>query len=413
MKLRRFLLRYFPPGIILEFQMPDGSSLTRSVDLLDLSLDSDLSQLAAQIVAKEPLLRPRLEQVRTLLAKLQVRQEPKTALYELQGTVKTHILPLTSCAFCKSGEFFLTGSHDNTCRLWSAEDCREVAALEGHTSVVFCVGFNSPFDDRVFTGSFDSSVKVWDCRGNCLSTLREHEGEVVCLAFEPQWGILATGALDHTVRLWDVESGTTLGVLQHQGEVSSVSFDTSGSRLLTSSFDNSVRVWDRRTQSAVRVLVGHSAEVATAQFDYPGNRCVSASLDCTARLWDLGSGRCEHIFPHNGEVQDVCFNATGSRLAWAGQCEARIAEVPTFESRALLGHRAEVSKVLFSPQGGRVLTTSADCTARVWQTDSGACEQELQGHEDEVFACAFSYEADRILTASKDKSCNIWRIARS
>ena len=409
MKLRRFLLRYFPPGLILDFQMPDGSSMTRSVDLLNLTVDSDLSQLAIQVVDKEPILRPRLAQIRSLLTKLQARQEFTPARYELQGTVRAHILPLTSCAFGKNGDCFLTGAHDNTCRLWSASDCSEIVTMSGHTSVVFCVGFNHPFDDRVFTGSFDSSAKVWDCRGTCLSTLQGHEGEVVSLAFEPQWGMLATGALDHTVRLWDVETGRTLGVFDHEGEVSSVSFEAVGNCLLTSSFDHLVRIWDRRTQTTVRVLEGHSAEVATAQFNFLGNRCVSASLDCSARLWDVASGRCEHVFTHSGEVQDACFNASGSALAWAGHTEARVAAVSTLESTALLGHRDEVSKVLFSAQGGRVLTASADCTARVWETQSGLCTQELQGHEDEVFACTFSYEADRILTTSKDNSCNIWR----
>jgi len=37
MKLKRFLLRYYPPGIILEYLRTNGQMETKSIDLLNLS----------------------------------------------------------------------------------------------------------------------------------------------------------------------------------------------------------------------------------------------------------------------------------------------------------------------------------------------------------------------------------------
>ena len=37
MKLKRFLLRYYPPGIILEFELSDKSREMKEIDLLQLS----------------------------------------------------------------------------------------------------------------------------------------------------------------------------------------------------------------------------------------------------------------------------------------------------------------------------------------------------------------------------------------
>jgi len=37
MKLKRFLLRYYPPGIILEYLRSNGSYETKSIDLLNLT----------------------------------------------------------------------------------------------------------------------------------------------------------------------------------------------------------------------------------------------------------------------------------------------------------------------------------------------------------------------------------------
>jgi dynein assembly factor with WDR repeat domains 1 len=39
MKLKRFLLRYHPPGIILEYLWKSGEVETKSIDLLNLTLE--------------------------------------------------------------------------------------------------------------------------------------------------------------------------------------------------------------------------------------------------------------------------------------------------------------------------------------------------------------------------------------
>ena len=37
MKLKRFLLRYYPPGIILEYERSNGFEGSKTIDLLDIS----------------------------------------------------------------------------------------------------------------------------------------------------------------------------------------------------------------------------------------------------------------------------------------------------------------------------------------------------------------------------------------
>ena len=39
MKLKKFLLRYYPPGILLEYVRSSGEVETKSIDLLNLSAE--------------------------------------------------------------------------------------------------------------------------------------------------------------------------------------------------------------------------------------------------------------------------------------------------------------------------------------------------------------------------------------
>ena len=58
------------------------------------------------------------------------------------------------------------------------------------------------------------------------------------------------------------------------------------------------------------------------------------------------------------------------------------------------------SQICFNAQGSRVLTASADKTARLWDVQSGVCLQVLEGHTDEIFSSAFNYEGDTIITGN-------------
>ena len=55
MKLKKFLLRYYPPGIILLYEQ-GGHQYQRTLDLLDLAPGTDVEALVAQIMQSEPLL---------------------------------------------------------------------------------------------------------------------------------------------------------------------------------------------------------------------------------------------------------------------------------------------------------------------------------------------------------------------
>ncbi|PWA20176.1 hypothetical protein CCH79_00003685 [Gambusia affinis] len=357
MRLKRFLLRYYPPGIILEYER-GGYLRTKSIDLLDLTPECEL---------------------------------------------KAHILPLTNIAFNKSGSRFITGSYDRTCRVWDTASGTELHTLEGHRNVVYAIAFNNPYGDKIATGSFDKTCKLWCAEtGKCFHTFCGHRAEIVCLAFNPQSTLVATGSMDATAKLWDVESGKEVATLTgHTVEVLSLCFNTVGNHLVTGSFDYTVAIWDVASKRRVHTLIGHLGEISNVQFNWDCSLIASGSTDKTCKLWDAVSGKCvATLVGHREEVLDVCFDLSGQLIATASaDGTAKIFNAATHQCLVTLkGHDKEISKICFSPQGSRVLTASSDKTARLWDVQSGACLQILEGHTDEIFSCAFNYEGDTIIT---------------
>ncbi len=61
---------------------------------------------------------------------------------------------------------------------------------------------------------------------------------------------------------------------------------------------------------------------------------------------------------------------------------------------------------VFAPAGGRILTASADQTARLWDWD-GKPLATLQGHTDPVRSAVFAPDGGRILSASADQTARL------
>ena len=96
----------------------NGEELTKPIDLLGLTPDTDVDVLLNQLIRQESLLsekrKPQLEKlVNKLIDKLEENADQSFYLFKI---LRAHILPLTNCAFNKSGDRFITGSYDRTVR---------------------------------------------------------------------------------------------------------------------------------------------------------------------------------------------------------------------------------------------------------------------------------------------------------
>lgn len=89
--------------------------------------------------------------------------------------------------------------------------------------------------------------------------------------------------------------------------------------------------------------------------------------------------------------------------------EARLAIARAFpESVAVLKHDGPVLYVTFSADGKRILSASADHTARLWDAADGHLLATLQGHTGEIEDAAFSPDGRQIVTASHDHTARLW-----
>jgi len=101
----------------------------------------------------------------------------------------------------------VSGSWDNTIRLWDAETSETIGkSLEGHSDGVYSIAF-SPNGSRIMSGSSDKTIRLWDAEtGDAIGkSLEGHSFGVYSVAFSPNGSRIVSGSSDKTIHLWDAE----------------------------------------------------------------------------------------------------------------------------------------------------------------------------------------------------------------
>jgi WD40 repeat protein len=168
--------------------------------------------------------------------------------------------------------------------------------LSGHKALVRTLAF-SPDGHRLASGSFDTTVKVWDVSPEqelrmqaglppSVQTSSGFDGRVRAVAFSPDGERLAAGGMDRRVRIWDTNTWKELLILRDPtSAIVGMAFSLDGRRLATGGDDSTIKLWDLATGQIQRILHGHTNWVTAVAFSPDGKYLASSSMDGTLKLW--------------------------------------------------------------------------------------------------------------------------------
>jgi WD40 repeat protein len=348
---------------------------------------------------------------------------------------------ISSIAFSPDGKFILTGSLDQTARLWDLQG-NMLQIFNGHTGNIVSIAF-APDGKRVLTGSSDRTAILWDLNGKNLQTFKGHKNQILSVAFSPDAYTILTGSADSTAILWNI-SGRPLQIFKGQNvSVSKVAFSPDGKTILTGSYDPTARLWDLNGR-LLHILSGHVDYISSLAFSPDGKTIATGSADKTARLWDL-NGKLLQIFRgHNGLVNSVAFSPDGNRvITFSADGISRIWDIVQNEYKTGTSHTKKIYSALFSPDGRMILTGSDDQTIKFWDLNAnllqtigvlsksvtlspdgrtiltgyiaaqlldlnGKTLKTFSGHTKTITSVRFSPDGKTILTGSVDGTARLW-----
>ncbi|MBM4133741.1 MAG: hypothetical protein FJ245_08240 [Nitrospira sp.] len=326
-----------------------------------------------------------------------------------------HAEAITFAVFSPDGRQILSSSYDRTLKLWDAATGREIRTFRGHGEGVWDAAF-SPDGKWALSGSADQTMKLWNlATGDEVRTFTGHQQAVTDVDFSPDGKLAVSGSVDQTIKLWKVGTGEEVRTFKgHAQGITVVAFSPDGRRLISSSEDQTLRLWDVKTGLALRTFSGHVQAVISVAFSPDGTQVLSASQDQTLKLWDVATGREQRAFlGHTEAVVAVAFSPDGTMaLSGSEDQSLKLWDLATGrELRTFAGVIREARDVAFSPDGRWVLTGSRDSTLKLWELATGRALWTLRGHDRVVTSVAFSPDGKVALSGSDDRTLKLWDVA--
>ncbi|MCY3553269.1 MAG: cohesin domain-containing protein [Candidatus Poribacteria bacterium] len=323
-----------------------------------------------------------------------------------------HTQPVNSVAYSPDGKMLVSGSADNTVRLWNAHTGQLLNTLEEHTGDVTSVAF-SPNGKMFVSGSRDNTARLWDTdTGQLLRTFRmipknyivfSGSFDVNSVAFSPDGKFLATGS-DNAIRLWDVNTGERLA--SSGVDVGyAVTFSSDDVTLASAEGRGGVKLWGARTGKHWQTLRGHTGGVYSVAFSPDGKILASGGADREIRLWDARTGvHLRTLERHTSPILSMSFSPNGRTLASASWTEVRFWNTNTnIQKHIIEGHTRSIYSVAISPDGSIFASGYEDGTIMLSDPHSGQHRHTFIGHSGKVNALAFSPDGSTLASGGGER----------
>jgi WD40 repeat protein len=332
-------------------------------------------------------------------------------------------------AFAPDGMTLAALGSGHTVRLWDPATGKE-RDYPSHRQGFHVLDL-SPDGRTLASAGMDRDVRLWDTTtGQQLHQLTADKGDVFTLHFEVDGGALTALGDDGKSRTWDVATGKVLRQLPlplKEGDrmgVLSHALSPNGKTWASVVEDSSTNIvlWDAATGKKRQLLVG-DYWINALTFS-PDSRTVFCWRGYNwVRSWDVATGKGRRGFAAG---ENSCyagsFSPDGNWFACLGiagplflydMATGELVHQLHVPGKCDIRPNSPSPSFAYSPDGRALAVADSDGTIHLVELASGKFRRHLAGgHQSGICALLFSADGQRLISGSADMTALVWDIAR-
>jgi WD40 repeat protein len=284
-----------------------------------------------------------------------------------------HSEGVNSIDLSPDGNFLISGSKDETVRLWNTSTGEVVKSISMKGSSVKRVRFNhsgTKFLAALYTRFAEIDAKSFKGR---FSKKNTHSSFVeTCLYSNDDKYILTSSWRDNSLMAWKAENLKPHIKTQEVTWVDNAIFNKNNTLIFSGGHDNLAKIWDFQTGNLIRSFAGHDDWVYDVCLSLDEKFLYTASFDKTIKKWDLATNK----------------------------------NILTFS-----GHKEGIVTLALSPDGKYLASAGVDAQIIIWDVDLNKEIKRIKAHEAAVMDLKFSSDGKVLYSASMDKSIKAWKLS--
>ncbi|KAL8755710.1 MAG: hypothetical protein Q9199_003453 [Rusavskia elegans] len=237
----------------------------------------------------------------------------------LVQTYSAHGYEVLDISVTEDNARFASVGGDKQVFLWDVATARTLRRWSGHFGKVNCVEFGGEEGSVVVSGSFDATVRLWDCKSQSTKPIQVFEDSKDSVSSLHVLGHeIVTGSVDGKLRLYDLRMGMVfVDTIGHP--ITSVQQTNDGNAVLVSTLDSVIRLMDKSNGQMLQSYKGHT------NTNYRIRSClgladsivISGSEGGMIYVWDFLEGKLvETLTAHDGKVASAV-SCCSPRKEWA------------------------------------------------------------------------------------------------
>ena len=308
----------------------------------------------------------------------------------------------------------------------------QTAIFSGHTDWVRSVTF-SPDGTLLVSGSHDDTVKLWDVQtGGIIKAFYGHTSCVLSVSISVDCTTIASGTLDNMIHLWDIQTGECNHIITQQENVDFVRFSTVNPLYLISVSDNKVWQWDINghqinptydgshisfSSDSTQFVLCHGAAVVVQDSDSeeimakfhvasdnindccfsPDNSLIAIAASSTIYVWDITSSDphiVEIFIGHTGTIRSLVFSSPSSLISSSDDQSVKFWQIGATSINTIMIDpkstsltSAPIKSITLQVKEGITISSDANGVVRTWDISTGFCKASFQTPAKNCYKC--------------------------